>query len=152
MMNDGDGFDDDDDDDGDGDGFDGFDDDDDDGVYLMMNDNPGGHPCDHQHQVPQDCQASKYTEQEDLNIFGINTQIQILLFLANFWCYFQMLLQATSDREQTEFHKVEINLHILIYSHFTFKIYKYKIYTNTQIQMYDKRTPIIPEAFDCRYI
>ena len=80
MMNDGDGFDDDDDDDGDGDGFDGFDDDDDDGVYLMMNDNPGGHPCDHQHQVPQDCQASKYTEQEDLNIFGINTQIQILLF------------------------------------------------------------------------
>ena len=65
----------------DGDDFDGFDDDDDDGVYLMMNDDPGGHPCDHQHQVPQDCQASKYTEQEDLNIFGINTQIQILLDL-----------------------------------------------------------------------
>ena len=38
--------------------------DDDDDEDLMVYDDPGGHPGDHQHQVPQDCQTGKYTEQE----------------------------------------------------------------------------------------
>ena len=47
------------------------DDDDDDGgdnngKDLMVYDDPGGHPGDHQDQVPQDCQTGKYTEQEKL--------------------------------------------------------------------------------------
>ena len=32
---------------------------------LMMYDNPGRHPGDHQDQVPQDCQTGKYTEQKE---------------------------------------------------------------------------------------
>ena len=41
------------------------DDDDDDNDDLMVYDDPGGHPGHHQHQVPQDCQTGKYTEQEE---------------------------------------------------------------------------------------
>ena len=48
--------------------------------------------------------------------------------------FLQMLVRGTSDIEQTEFHKVEINLHTHTPPHFTVKIYMILIHI-TQIQM-----------------
>ena len=87
----------------------------------------------------------------------------ICCVLFKFWCFSQMLVGGTSDTHQTEFHKVEINLHTHSYTRALF-------FQNIQIQKCQHKskhtfvfTPWIfhfllsfkwriPEALDCRYV